>query len=233
MDFRELRGAVFRGDTDLLVQRLVDGTPWPEYSLQLIGDGLLLARAADGDRSRDPATRCLAQLRARDWDGDAELAAALAVTVEDAPLPMLRPLPVDLDELAAVLEGDPLNGGGRINLEDGAVWAQPALDYAGEQGDIDPDVPSDQWLWVECRGSRPGYRDMQRFVDLVDDEQLAERLWRSLDGRGAFRRFRERLSEHEALFTLWHAFSDERERGRARAWLADAGYTPVHRPRGV
>lgn len=33
------------------------------------------------------------------------------------PTPMLRPLPVDLEELASILEGDPVYGGGRIDLE--------------------------------------------------------------------------------------------------------------------
>lgn len=229
MDSQELRGAVVRGDTALLLAGLTESTAWPEFALQTIGDGLLLALTKGAESATDPARRSLGELRDRDWDGDRELAAALAAQVEDAPLPMLRPLPVDLEELAAILEGDPVNGGGRVRLDTGDVWPQPAVDYGVEEGEIDPEGPDDQWLWVECTGSRSGYRDMQRFIDLVDDERLAERLWRALDGRGAFRRFRDRLFEHEELVTRWRAFSQERERGRARAWLADAGYTPVHR----
>ena len=32
---------------------------------------------------------------------------------------MLRALPVDLEELAGILEGDPLNAGGRIDMRTG------------------------------------------------------------------------------------------------------------------
>lgn len=48
--------------------------------------------------------------------------------------PLLRALPVDLEELAGVLEGDPLSAGGCIDLRTGEVWAQAALDYALETG---------------------------------------------------------------------------------------------------
>ena len=50
---------------------------------------------------------------------------------------MLRPLPVDLEELAMILEGDPVHGGGRIDLRTGEVWPQSAIEYAEEVGEID------------------------------------------------------------------------------------------------
>ena len=37
-------------------------------------------------------------------------------------MPDLRPLPVDLDELAGILEGNPMYGGGRVDLAMGEVW---------------------------------------------------------------------------------------------------------------
>ncbi len=40
---------------------------------------------------------------------------------------MRRALPVDLDELAMIREGDPLNGGGRIDLRTGEVWHRAAI----------------------------------------------------------------------------------------------------------
>ena len=35
---------------------------------------------------------------------------------------------------------------------------------------------------------------------------------------------RTRLSRWTDLFTRWHAFSENRQRGRARAWLVQRGY---------
>ena len=77
---------------------------------------------------------------------------------------MLRGLPVDLEELAGILEGDPLSVGGRIDLRTGGVWPQAAIEYALETGEEDEDTADDRerWLAVHGEGSREGYRDMER-----------------------------------------------------------------------
>jgi hypothetical protein len=86
-----------------------------------------------------------------------------------------------------VLEGDPVQGGGRIDLRTGEVWPQSAIEYAEEVGEIDEeDDDPERWLWVEC-GVHDGYRDMEWFIDDLDDPQFAFRLARAISGRGAFR----------------------------------------------
>jgi hypothetical protein len=59
------------------------------------------------------------------------------------------------------------------------------------------------------------------------DPNLADRLTRAISGRGAFRRFKNTLFDRPDLMTQWHAFSADRQRGRARSWLAAEGYTPT------
>jgi hypothetical protein len=54
----------------------------------------------------------------------------------------------------------------------------------------------------------------------------------ALDGRGAFRRFKDVLQDWPEERELYFRFSDERRRGRAREWLADQDYRPIPRPRG-
>jgi hypothetical protein len=71
-------------------------------------------------------------LRQRGWDGDDDLASQLDAMLGTGPAPMLRSLPVDLDELDGIVEGDPLHGGGRIDLKTGDVWPQAAIEYARE-----------------------------------------------------------------------------------------------------
>jgi hypothetical protein len=224
-----LRSIVVRGAHAELVAALRH-EPWPGDSLQLIGDGLLAAVHAGTDGSVDLARTCVTALRAREWEGDRELADALDGALGSGPTPMLRPLPVDLEELAMILEGDPVDGGGRIDLRTGEVWPQPALEYAVEVGEIDEDDEDrERWLWVHCEGSHDGYRDMEWFIGNLDDEAFADRPARAISGRGAFRRFKARASERPELMTRWHAFSNDRQRGRARSWLACEGYTPVRR----
>jgi hypothetical protein len=221
---RELRGALARAEGAAVVHLLGSG-PWPEDCLQLAGDGLRVALGQHVAGAEDLARECLARLRARQWDGDGDLADALEAQLGTGPARLLKPLAVDLEELATVLEGDPLQGSGRIDLISGEVWPQAALDYAVEVGEIDEDDDDPaRWLWVDSEGSRPGYRDMQVFIASLDDAQIADRLDRAISGRGAFRRFKDTLSAWPDLMTRWHAFSEDRQRGRARAWLADAGY---------
>lgn len=235
MDEREaltrLRSLVARGDGAGLVAALSQD-PWPKDSLQLIGDGLDAALRDGTDGSAELALECVSALRERDWDGDHELAEALEAALGNGPVRLLRPLPVDLDELAMILEGDPVQGGGRIDLVTGEVWPQSALDYAEEIGEAEADDDPDRWLWVDCEGSRSSYQDMVQFIERIDDANLADRLARAISGRGAFRRFKDTLFDRPELITQWHAFSGDRQRGRARRWLAAEGYTPCRRSAG-
>jgi hypothetical protein len=109
--FQTLRGAVYRGDgaavVDVVRGRLTDDV------LQLAGDGLLNAVEKDVDGATEPAAQCASALRERDWWGDEELADQLDAALGRRATPMLRPLPVDLEELASLMEGDPLYSGPR------------------------------------------------------------------------------------------------------------------------
>ncbi len=225
----DLRGAVARGDGLALVALLTDPKGWPVHALQLAGGGLLGAVAAPVDGAVPLAQRWIEALHERAWDGDAELATALGTLLGTAPAPVLRPLSVDVAELAAILEGDPAHGGGRIDLRTGEVWPQAALDYLDEVGegtDDADDADDERWLWVDPAGSPPGYRDMEAFIAALDDTERADRLAAAITGRGAFRRFKDVIARWPDLAQRWHAFSEDRTLGRARLWLADNGYTP-------
>ena len=95
-----------RGDGVGLVQLLI-GRPLPDDALQLIGDGLLVALRQEVQEAPELAGECVAALRVRGWQGDDELADSLEARLGTAPIRFLKPLAVDLEELAMVLEGGP------------------------------------------------------------------------------------------------------------------------------
>ncbi|MCL2583008.1 MAG: UPF0158 family protein [Streptosporangiales bacterium] len=241
---RGLRGTVFKGDGSAVI-RFLTSSGIPEDSLQLAGDGLLGALDQEVDGAPELARQLIDLLSKRDWSGDEILADQLNVLLGAEPAAMsarearsLRPLAVDLDELSTVLEGDPVFGGGRVDRETGEVWHQAAVDYAREAGDelteededYDEDA-EDRWLWIHCQGPHDAYRDMKVFASDVADEDLARSLSNALYGQGAFRRFKEALLREPDVRESWYAFSSERQRARARFWLADAGYRVTLSPR--
>jgi hypothetical protein len=211
---------VYRGDGVAVVRLLgTDGAA----SLQLAGDGVAIALAQQVDGARRLAVACIASLRERDWIGDAELADQLDGLAGTGPTSLLRPLPVDLEELSEILEGDPLTAGGALDLHTGEVWHRSVVEDGGdvEAPDLDD---ADRFRWVDG-DSRDGYRDMADFIDTLPDQRLGDRLSHAIRGRGAFRRFADTLRrESEDELSRWFDFAGERKRGRARAWLADVGY---------
>ena len=75
---------------------------------------------------------------------------------------------------------------------------------------IDP-LPS--WVW---------YQDMAGFAEAVTDERAGRRLLRAIQGKGAFRRFKDELhEEYPGLLPAWYAFRDAGAARRAVRWLAE------------
>jgi hypothetical protein len=73
--------------------------------------------------------------------------------------------------------------------------------------------PLPSWIW---------YQDMADFAEAISDERAGHRLARAIQGKGAFRRFKDQLhEEHPGLLPAWYAFRDARATRRAVQWLAD------------
>ncbi len=221
---REPRGALHREDGTAVVAAL-NSTGLGDDVLQLVGDDLLIAVAQHVNGATTLAAACAEGLRRRGWDGDDLLADQLAATLGLGPVPMLRRLPVDLDELSDVLEGDPVHGGGRVDRHTGEVRHASIIDYGRETGEEDDAVTKDpdRWVWVDSQGSRDSYRDMETLTGTVNDRTQARRLDAALSGRGPFRWFKNTVAAWPDELERWYGWSEERRLGRARKWLADAG----------
>ena len=95
--------------------------------------------------AREP--RGARHLARRGLEGHAELADAL-----DGLPSELRPLAVGLEELASIREGDPVHGGGRVDLATGDVWHQSPFAEPIDDEELEDE---DRWLWLEALGRRP------------------------------------------------------------------------------
>lgn len=103
-------------DGDETVVAEITGSPVPENGLQVFGDLALVALEQHADNAARAAGDLIGALREREREGEDVLADQLGALLATGVVAGLRPLPVSLDELAGVLEGDPVQGGGRIEL---------------------------------------------------------------------------------------------------------------------
>ena len=62
------------------------------------------------------------------------------------------------------------------------------------------------------------------FIAAMDDPGHADRLTIAIEGRGAFRRFKDVIASWPCELERWYAFAEERQHGRTRSWLTEAGY---------
>ena len=224
---RRLGGAVYRGDDAEIVALL---TPDVTRDLpQIAGQAVLVALAQQTPGAAGVARAILTRLSERDWAGDDELRTQLEHALGDNPGSALPPIPVDLDQLVDLLQGGEHHCGGRLNARTGE--ALPDLLFAElpdqfDEGEDDEAV-EDEWLYVDALGSREAYRDMERFIADIVPPLIGGPLTEAITGKGAFARFRSRIADWPDLVDAWRLYSEERWLGRARLWLAEAGYQPA------
>ncbi len=84
-----------------------------------------------------------------------------------------------------------------------------------------------RYIPVEKDDHRGDYRDMERFIQTLEDDELRQRLWRAIKGRGAFRYFRDVVDDHPEVREQWFEFRNERRRQRAENWLRSRDIEPV------
>ena len=107
---RRLRAAAYGGNAGeimaVLKSDVVRELP------QICGEALLVALAGDAAGAQSLAGECIAALSARDWAGDAELAADLQYTLGRSATPELTPVPIEIEQLADLLRGGEHHAGG-------------------------------------------------------------------------------------------------------------------------
>ena len=84
-----------------------------------------------------------------------------------------------------------------------------------------------RYISVERDDPHQDYNDMDRFIGTVDDEDLQDRLWRAIRGRGVFRRFKDLIVRHPDVEEQWYAYKDARAEERLLRWLEDHDIEPI------
>ena len=139
----------------------------------------------------------------------------------------LRAVPVAWEALEDAFENNApevhsylqLTTGEVIRVVDGLADPQMHARIAGDTG----------YLRVDPVSSREQYRWMERFIATVDEGELRDKLVAAIDGKGAFRRFKDVLMSFPVDRERWFTFRSERLRACMETWLATHGIEAVAR----
>jgi hypothetical protein len=86
------------------------------------------------------------------------------------------------------------------------------------------------YLRVDPVSSREQYRWMERFIASTEEPELRAKLVHSIDGKGAFRRFKDVLMSFPAARERWFTFRSERLRSCMETWLSANRVEAIPRP---
>ena len=129
---------------------------------------------------------------------------------------------LDLDEIATALaDQTDYEHHWLINSLTGQILFWTRDTGIDGQHPVDLDELEPNLVVIDSLPSYVWYQDMADFEQISDDH-AGRRLARAIQGRGAFRRFKDELhEEYPELLPTWYAFRDVRAKRRAVEWLLD------------
>ena len=133
--------------------------------------------------------------------------------------------PIELDMLEAAMEDSDLSNRYYLNLVTGkVVFFSDDLGLTDEDERLSEEIDeSDDYIAVDRIPSHEAYQWMVDFVDEMvapTDENAAEKLSIALEGKGAFRRFKDTLYRvDEKWQQAWYQFRDKQLKDAVEEWL--------------
>lgn len=139
-----------------------------------------------------------------------------------------RKVPIAWEGLEDAFENNASEVHSFLNLSNGEVVR--VVDGAADAA-LHRRLASDpEYLAIEAVSSREQYRWMERFIETVEDAGLRTRLAAAIDGKGAFRRFKDALMNDAVERERWFAFRSARLQVCMQTWLDAHRIEAVERP---
>ena len=84
-----------------------------------------------------------------------------------------------------------------------------------------------RFIRIPERNSVMAYKSIAEFIETVDDPLLKEELSEALNGKGAFRRFKDILTGYPKVRKKWHRFNAKAMKKEITEWLDSIGMKPT------
>jgi len=78
-----------------------------------------------------------------------------------------------------------------------------------------------RFFLIPHKPSHEGYAEMEEFIGSVKERHLKEQLVEAIEGKGAFRRFRDVLAGYPAEEERWKELKNERANSAIETWLRE------------
>ncbi|MBN1959308.1 MAG: hypothetical protein JW841_00030 [Deltaproteobacteria bacterium] len=113
-----------------------------------------------------------------------------------------------------------------LSLEDGRVLKTPPGDPLLAKFRSEPE----KYVPIEAIPSRIQYQWLDSFIKSVEDESIRPRMEAAVNGKGAFRRFKDILLTLPDERRRWFEFRDQLLRQRIVEWIREIGVETTNEP---
>jgi hypothetical protein len=142
----------------------------------------------------------------------------------------MRVVPVNWTDLETAFERNSPETESFLDSRSGEVVTvtEGAIDYTEQRAKVQSG--GDAFIRIEPAASREQYKWMERFVAGVTDEPLRERLVIAIDGKGAFRRFKDVLLNYPTERERWFSYRAELLHWAIQKWMEKEQLQPREAP---
>jgi hypothetical protein len=142
----------------------------------------------------------------------------------------MRVVPINWTDLETAFERNSPDTESFLDTRTGEVVTvtEGAIDYAEQRGKVTS--AGEHCVRIEPAASREQYKWMERFVAGVTDEALRERLVIAIDGKGAFRRFKDVLLNYPTERERWFTYRAELLHWGIQKWMEKELLAPKDPP---
>jgi hypothetical protein len=142
----------------------------------------------------------------------------------------MRVIPINWTDLETAFERNSPDTESFLDTRTGEVVTvtEGAIDYTEQRAKVQSGGES--FVRIEPAASREQYKWMERFVASVTEEALRERLVIAIDGKGAFRRFKDVLLNYPTERERWFSYRGELLHWGIAKWLEKEQLAPKEPP---
>jgi hypothetical protein len=88
-------------------------------------------------------------------------------------------------------------------------------------------LDEERFIRIPERNSSTAFESMVDFADTIEDPVLREELLSALDGKGAFRKFKDALIDYPKERKKWHGHNAKEMKNEITEWLVSMGLEPA------